>query len=262
MSVIDPATRTPAPLVLPRAIAHRGLSSVAPENTLVAIRAAHAAGIDWVEVDVQLLGDGTPVLWHDATLERCSDGRGPLAALTLQEARRLDAGGWFAERFSGERMATLQEALALLAALEMGLNLELKLSPGQAPGSLVAAALPPAIAALPPQRLLVSSFCPQALRQARRRHPALALGLLCDALPVDWRAQADELAVASLHVDWRRLTAEAAAEVVASGRRLLCYTPNDAQRFGERWAWGVDAVISDAPRPFCQPPPATDEGQP
>src|SRR5690554_7324429 len=77
-------------IVLPRLIAHRGLSARAPENTLAAVRAAQAAGCRWVELDVQLLGDGTPVIWHDATVKRCSDGRARLADLDFPAARRLD----------------------------------------------------------------------------------------------------------------------------------------------------------------------------
>tara|TARA_B100000700_G_scaffold151596_1_gene168304 strand:- start:12826 stop:13671 length:846 start_codon:yes stop_codon:yes gene_type:complete len=254
MDMTSPPIASKSPLNLPRAIAHRGLSNAAPENTLAAIRAAHAAGITWVEVDVQLLGDGTPVLWHDATVERCSDGQGPLATLTLDEARRLDVGRWFEERFSGERMATLEEALELLGELEMGLNLELKLSPGQSAGLLIEAALPPAIATLPPERLLVSSFSTEALRLSRERHPTLALGILYDAIPPEWQALADELSAASLHADWRMLTPERAAEVSASRRHLLCYTPNDAMGFASRWAWGITAVISDTPTSFYAAP--------
>ncbi|MDG4869253.1 glycerophosphodiester phosphodiesterase family protein, partial [Guyparkeria sp. 1SP6A2] len=60
---------------VPTLIAHRGYSAAAPENTLTAVRAAHQAGARWVELDVQLLGDGTPVIWHDSDVSRCSDGR-------------------------------------------------------------------------------------------------------------------------------------------------------------------------------------------
>ena len=85
---------SPSPMAaLPRLIAHRGLSASAPENTLAAVRAAHEAGITWVELDVQLLADGTPVIWHDATVKRCSNGHGRLAKLSLAEARRLAVAG-------------------------------------------------------------------------------------------------------------------------------------------------------------------------
>ena len=64
---------------------------MAPENTLPAVRAALVSGFDYVEVDLALTADGVPVLMHDRTVNRTTDGTGPLAALTLAEVRRLDA---------------------------------------------------------------------------------------------------------------------------------------------------------------------------
>ncbi|GAB2786626.1 glycerophosphoryl diester phosphodiesterase [Halomonas shantousis] len=239
--------RTPQ---LPRVIAHRGHSAHAPENTLAAIRAAHAAGCRWVELDVQLLGDGTPVLWHDADVGRCSNGAGRLRDLELDTARRLDVGSWFHCRFAGERIATLEEALTLLAELDMGLNLELKLSPGHAAAALVDTTVAMAVAALPPERLLLSSFSYEALELARDHDADVALGLLCGTLPRHWRRMAEAIAAFGMHVNWLAMTRRAAAEVAASEHRLLCYTVNRAESFAPRWAWGVDAVISDDPGLF------------
>lgn len=239
---------------LPRLIAHRGLSAHAPENTLAAVRAAHAAGIDWVELDVQLLGDGTPVIWHDATIRRCSDGRGRLADLDLARARRLDAGGWFGDAFLGERMATLEEMLTLLDELEMGVNLELKVNHGRDPRALVATALPPVMEALPPARRLISSFNDTALALARALAgpESLALGVLFGAIGRDWRRCCGPVQAYSVHADWKRLKEARVREVVAAGYRLLCYTANDPTAFAPRWQWGVEAVISDDPARFAR----------
>jgi glycerophosphoryl diester phosphodiesterase len=92
-------------------IAHRGFSGAAPENTLSAVREAIRAGADRIEFDVLLSSDGEPVVFHDATLDRTTDGHGPLAALTLAELRSLDAGRWFSPRHAGERVPTLDEVL-------------------------------------------------------------------------------------------------------------------------------------------------------
>ncbi len=138
------------PLVPPRLIAHRGLSARAPENTLAAVRAAHEAGCRWVELDVQLLGDGTPVIWHDRDINRCSNGRGRLADLDIDQARRLDAGSWFDAAFAGESMATLEQMLTLIDELALGLNLELKVNRGRDPKALVERVLPTLLDALPP----------------------------------------------------------------------------------------------------------------
>ncbi|MDR5867691.1 glycerophosphodiester phosphodiesterase family protein [Halomonas koreensis] len=237
---------------LPRLIAHRGLSARAPENTLAAVRAAHEAGLGWVELDVQLLGDGTPVIWHDRDLKRCSDGRGRLAALDLAAARQLDAGRWFAPAFAGAPMATLEEMLALLAERGMGVNLELKVNRGHDPEALAEAVVPALLAALPADRCLLSSFDVRALTRSRALAgpDRLALGILHKRLPDDWEARCRELAAFSVHTDWRRLSAPRARAVKAAGYALVCYTVNDPDAFAPRWAWGVDAVISDDPTRF------------
>ena len=92
-------------------IAHRGFSAGAPENTLAAIDAAIDAGADAVEFDVHTAGDGNPVLFHDAMLSRTSNGVGPVHRRTLEQLKNLDAGGWFAPEFKGERIPAFREAL-------------------------------------------------------------------------------------------------------------------------------------------------------
>lgn len=241
-------------VALPRLIAHRGLSAHAPENTLTAVRAAHADGCGWVELDVQLLGDGTPVIWHDNGVRRCSSGRGKLAKLDLAHARTLDAGAWFGRNFAGERMATLDEMLVLINELDMGLNLELKVHRGRDARELVAATLPKTLAALPTERLIVSSFNQAALEAARTLEPdasRLRLGVLCEKASKEWRRNAEALEAFSLHVDWRRLKEKRAREIKAAGFALLCYTPNDPVAFSRQWDWGVDCAISDDPGLFA-----------
>ena len=244
-------------IALPRLIAHRGLSAHAPENTLAAVRAAHRAGCTWVELDAQLLGDGTPVIWHDASLRRCSDSGGKLVDLDLPSARRLDVGAWFGDAFRGERMATLREMLALIASLEMGLNLELKVSKGRSAAALVECTLPLLLEALPPQRLILSSFNDDALGRARELAPAerLALGVLFEGVPRDWRRRCEALQPFSVHCDWKRLGGRRAREIAAE-YRLVCYTANDPTAFAPRWGWGVDSVISDDPERFVGHLPA------
>ncbi len=244
------ATASPA---LPQLIAHRGLSAHAPENTLSAVRAAHANGIDWVELDVQLLGDGTPVIWHDRGVRRCSNGRGGLHKLDLAAAKALDVGAWFGEAFRDERMATLEEMLELLATRRMGLNLELKVCRGRDPVALVEAVIPPLLEALPAERLIVSSFDTRALATARALVPdpeRLRLGVLFEKIPKTWQAEAERFAAFSLHADWTRLKAERARAIKAAGYHLLCYTANDPRAFAPCWDWGVDSVISDDPGRF------------
>jgi glycerophosphoryl diester phosphodiesterase len=93
-------------------IAHRGASSYAPENTLAAFDLALAMGIRHIELDVHCTRDGQVVVIHDETVDRTTDGTGPVMSYTLAELRCLDAGTWFGAEFAGQRVATYAEILA------------------------------------------------------------------------------------------------------------------------------------------------------
>ena len=158
----------PQPPPLPRVIGHRGAKGHAPENTLAGIEKAAALGCRWVEFDVKLTADGVVVLMHDDDLGRTTDGKGPVAGATLADLRALDAGRWFSADFTGERVPTLDEAMAVLEARGMGANVEIKASKGREAetGAAVARALS--------QRWMngrrppfVSSFSPDSLAAAR-----------------------------------------------------------------------------------------------
>lgn len=93
-------------------IAHRGASSYAPENTLAAFDLALEMEARHVELDVDLTSDGHIVVIHDDTVDRTTNGSGPVTSHTLAALRSLDAGAWFGTRFAGERIPTLDEVLA------------------------------------------------------------------------------------------------------------------------------------------------------
>lgn len=99
----------------PWLLGHRGAPREAPENTLSALRRALSIGLDGVEYDVRACRGGDLVLMHDATLERTTDQSGALAARSVPELFGIDAGGWFAKRFTGEPVPLLDEVLELSA---------------------------------------------------------------------------------------------------------------------------------------------------
>jgi glycerophosphoryl diester phosphodiesterase len=116
----------PAPVHDLEIIGHRGDPVRFPENTLPAIRGAILAGADAVEWDIHICGSGEPVLIHDGTVDRTTDGTGEVADLPLPCLRELDAGGWFGEGHAGTRIPTLAEALDLVEATEVGIHCEIK----------------------------------------------------------------------------------------------------------------------------------------
>jgi len=106
-------------------IAHRGASGTFPENTIAAFLAAAGEGAQMCELDVQATRDGAVVVIHDETVDRTTDGVGAVAALTLEEIRKLDAGVKFGDQFRGERIPTLDEVLRAVRG-KLGLNIEIK----------------------------------------------------------------------------------------------------------------------------------------
>lgn len=125
----------------PVVVAHRGASGHAPENTLAAVDAAEALGVDWVENDVQRTRDGVLVVLHDTDLKRTTDveqvfpDRAPWAVkdFTAAELAKLDAGSWFGAQFAGTRVPTLTQFLHRLERNRQKLLLEIK-SPATYPG--------------------------------------------------------------------------------------------------------------------------------
>lgn len=115
-------------------IAHRGASGVAPENTLAAVEQALALGVDGIEVDVRLTKDLVPVIIHDRTVDRTTNGSGRVSRFTFAEIRRLDAGSWYNEKyprrasaaFRGLKVPRLEEVIDMTAATQSRLYLDVK----------------------------------------------------------------------------------------------------------------------------------------
>ncbi|MSO66047.1 MAG: glycerophosphodiester phosphodiesterase [Alphaproteobacteria bacterium] len=234
-----------AGLNIPAVIAHRGASGQAPENTIVAIARAAALGARWVEIDAKLTADGELILMHDDTLDRTTDGRGPVAQTTWDRIAVLDAGGWFSSDFRHEPVPTFRQFVAACEEFDLGANVEIKPCPGREreTGEAVARALregwpsdrdPP----------LVSSFAAEALAAFRASAPGYPVGCLGKVVPDDLRPLA---AFAAIHVDASWLRAADARRVNETGARLLVYTVNDPRQAARLFEQGVDAVFTDHP---------------
>ena len=237
----------PRPLwPFPRIVAHRGGGLLAPENTLAGIRLARNLGFIAVEFDVKLTGDGIPVLMHDDTLERTTNGSGFVAETSYREIAKLDAGGWFGNEFSNEPIPSFAAASALCREAGVWANIEIKPSPGheRETGEAVARLTKLLWAGSHPLPLL-SSFSALALEAAAVESPELPRALLVvDAQP-NWQAQLDRLQCVALHVSHRHLDPALVKAVHGSGRGLLTYTVNDSEAALEMLEWGVDALVTD-----------------
>lgn len=106
--------------------AHRGASQKCPENTMVAFKQAEKDGTDGIEMDVHLTKDGVPVVIHDETVDRTSDGNGFVKDYTLNAIKKLNMGSWKSSQYSAEKILTLEEFLDWIAPTSLLINIELK----------------------------------------------------------------------------------------------------------------------------------------
>ncbi len=109
-----------------RITSHRGNSIATPENTLPSLESAIEARADYAEIDVQQTKDGTIVLLHDYNLWRTTGLNKYLWELDYNDVRKLDAGSWFSEEFTGVYIPTLEEALEFSKG-RIRLNIEVKI---------------------------------------------------------------------------------------------------------------------------------------
>lgn len=270
-----------APWAYPRIIAHRCGGALAPENTLAGLHIAARLGVKAVEFDVMLSADGVPMLIHDDSLQRTSNGRGLVAAHDAAQLRQLDVGAWHHPAFAGEQMADLPAALALCQQLGLAANIEIKPASGheRQTGQVVAATVAAWLHALradtvanagkgKPQQavpLLLSSFSAEALDVARFDSfdsfdaaatgraeaestlplPSPARALLFEEVPADWQARLQQLDCQALHCDAHVLSPERLHEIQAAGVPLACYTVNDPAQAEALFAAGVAAIFTD-----------------
>lgn len=246
-----------APMALrwpyPARLAHRGGGTLAPENTLVALETGWQHGYRAAEIDAVLTADGVPVLLHDETLDRTTDGHGSIARTRLADLEGLDAGRWCGARFAGARVPTLLQVLAYCHAQGIWLNVEIKPASGcdAATGTIVARTVAGFLAehasgATGPAPLL-SSFSSTALLAARAAAPQLKRGMLFEAVPRDWPTVVRAVDACAVHCDHHHLDAARAGQITGAGLGLLCYTVNEPERVRQLQGWGVDAVCTDRP---------------
>jgi len=238
-------------MIASRFIAHRGCAKLAPENTLAAMNLTQKLGVDWVEIDANLMADGSVVIFHDDTLDRLTDHSGDLKSLNYSDVANVDIGSHFSKAFKDERILTLETMLDVLAKLEMGLNLEIKRYDHFAPADIVN----PTIAAIEQcwnnfDHLIISSFDHEILKLIYQAKPDWQLGQLWEALPDDWQARVDAIEAVSVHLDHTLLTPPKSRAVKEAGLDLYVYTVNDVNEATRLFDMGVDGIFTDDPTLF------------
>lgn len=238
-------------------IGHRGAAGLLPENTLPGFLQAYALGVDAIELDVHRVEHRLAVI-HDDEVDRTTDGKGLVATFSLDDLRRLDAGGT-------APVPLLDEVLASLPA-DVGINIELK---GRGTAALVADMLRANPALLSQERCMVSSF--DHLMLLRFRQIADDLPIIVAPLYHQWRSTWRTITTRCrtqwLNLNERLVTSRHMEELKAAGIQVLAYTVNDLARARQLQSLGVRGIFTDRPdlmvpafRPSAPAGPAPDAG--
>jgi len=243
-------------------VAHRGYSAVAPENTLPALAAGVLAGATLIEFDVRTTADGVPVVIHDRTVDRTTDGTGEVGELTLDEISALDAGSWFSPAYAGIRIPLLHQVIDLLrphAVLAPSAG-EAGVTPAEAPRvELLLEIKPPAtleqVKVIIGQvtdaglldRTVVQSFDPDVVRLAGEAAPEVRLGLLRHGFDDEQVRVARDLRLRYVNPDLRAVLADPATvrALAAAGVGVMPWTPNDTALWPALVEAGVAGLIND-----------------
>ncbi len=226
------------------AIAHRGASGYAPENTFAAFRRAIALGAGFIETDLQLSRDARLVAIHDATVNRTTNGQGAVHDMTLAELRRLDAGSWFGSEFAGERIPTIEEILEFANKHDVVFYLEMKPSGSWGGEHALISALRESREIA---RTVVISFDAAILAAVRKIEPTLMTGLLFEGHIPNPLDIAIEIGARQLAVRGDLVTPRLLKEARGHDLQVVCWTVNHPGHMRLLVQAGVDGIISDYP---------------
>jgi glycerophosphoryl diester phosphodiesterase len=212
--------------------AHRGASIEQPENTLSAFARAVELQADGIELDVHLSADGVPVVIHDDTLDRTTNGTGEVANHSVTELQSLDAGG-------GQPVPTLKEVLYVVAG---HLHVDIEIKAGAAGDAVLELA-----SRYPNLRYAISSFNHDALRHVRGVDSSVELWPLTTAISDEVIRTAKELGSPQIAAYDRMLNEEIMAEAQRTGLQVWVWTVNDVDRALQLADWGAVGICTDDP---------------
>lgn len=232
-------------------IAHRGASAYHPENTMSAFRAAYEMGAEMIELDVTLSKDGIPVVIHDETLDRTTNGAGTVSDFSLDELKKLDTGSWFSEEHSGEPFPTLEEVLEF-AKDRISLNIEIKTEAvtDNARGGIEEKALELVKKYEMEQHVLFSSFDYRVTKHLKELDVNIPSALLYEKQQSAKRSPAQlikDYNADAFNCSYRQFSKSWAKDASDAGFPVFVYTVNEERRMKNIIKRGATGIFSDKP---------------
>jgi len=225
---------------------HRGDRASAPENTLPALENAIASDMEFVETDVQLTKDGVPVLMHDDTIDRTTNGRGAVADITWKSLKKLDAGSWYSKKYKKTRVPSLNQFFEVLAPSDKKLLLELKGFWEDEEVTLVVDLIREHGLE---KRVTLASFDFTTIMNIEKVGPSFPRVIIMRMMPADPVRLANHFGAIAILTSPASLEADPRAvdNMHDAGLGVLVYTLNSEERWSEAIGLGVDGIITDKP---------------
>ena len=238
----------------PQVLAHRGASGYAPETTLASYRMALQMKVDYLELDLQMTADGELVAIHDTTVDRTTNGKGPVGSKTLDQLKELDAGSWFNRVFPdkarneyvGEKIPTLQEIIDLAKPTPAGLYIELK-SPELYPPDFEAKLLSILRRNKFEQRVLVQSFNAHSVEKMKSLDAGIRTALLVGNLSGEPVGAALKVRANELAINYELLTPDIVKRARDNGLTIAVWTVDEVDAMKRMIELGVDRIITNYP---------------
>ncbi|MDD3336031.1 MAG: glycerophosphodiester phosphodiesterase [Eubacteriales bacterium] len=226
--------------------AHRGFSGQYPENTMLAFQKAIELGAHGIETDVQLSKDGIPVLIHDETLNRTTNGSGYVRDFTLKELQQLDARWKFGNSVPLQTIPTLEEYLEYMSTKNFITNIEMKTSVYDYPG-LVEKVVPMVEKFGLTDRIRYSSFNHYTMLQVKKACPKAQCGLLLDCWIVGIGEYGKRLGMQTINGNVSYFSKEIISEIQQAGMQAFVWTANEPDQIRSLLRDGVDVLIGNYP---------------
>jgi glycerophosphoryl diester phosphodiesterase len=230
-------------------IAHRGASAHYPENTMISFEGAINMGADMVELDVQMTADGEVIVFHDETLNRCTNGRGKIADYSLSDLKKLDAGSWFDGFFQGEKIPTLEEVLRACKN-RIAVNIEIKDSAvrNTLEGGIEEKCLELVEKTGISGHVVFSSFSPLALRHIRQIDPKMPIAVLFDRKYYGAKLPSEivsGLSANAFNCSLRQLNKKWLADLQQQDIPVNVYTVNDEKNMRRLLDVGINGIFTN-----------------
>lgn len=236
-----------------KVVAHRGLSSKYPENTLIAYEAALQLNIDYLEIDIHKTADDKLVVIHDDSVDRTSNGTGKIKDYTMEQLQQLDYGLWKGESYRGQTILEFKDVLKLVKQYNKKLLIEIK-KPEQYPGIEQLLLKQLKEAQVQSSNIVIQSFDIESIKKIYETGVNYKLGVLISAKKY-WYRRPNFKKIATfahfLNPNYKLVTTKFVATAHKYNLEVMPYTVNDKVISAKLIKSNIDGIITDAPDIFC-----------